>query len=44
MKRLKHIALRIRTEYICIMFYWRNFGFVYIGRMKIDSEANITFK
>ena len=44
MERLRQIALKIRTEYICNVFYWEHFGFIWIGRFKIDKEANINFK
>lgn len=41
MKRLKTLESRIRTEFICSMYYWQNFGFVYFGKYKIDNQANI---
>ena len=44
MERLRQIALKIRTEYICNVFYWEHFGFVCFGSFKIDKEANIKIK
>ncbi len=44
MIELRRFAAKLRCEFVCSMFYWSNYGFVNFGNMKIDKEANITFK